>query len=101
MQWLESFRNFKREIRTHAVERMVSRNIDFIDFDEASDNLRVIEEYLDDFPYPSCLCMGFTSKKRPIHIVFAVNEKDKLSYIITVYEPDPNKWDSSFTRRKK
>ena len=55
-------------------------------------NGQIIEEYPDDRPYPSCLIYGKTSKERPIHTVCAWLEEEKLTVIITVYEPDPIKW---------
>ena len=70
MDWIESFRDYQREYRTHALERMVERNINFTDLDEAITNLEVIETYPDDSPYPSCLALGYTKKRKPIHFVF-------------------------------
>jgi hypothetical protein len=51
----------------------------------------VIEEYLDDTPYPSRLILG-CYKGRLIHVVAANNSIDKEIIIITVYEPDPSEW---------
>jgi hypothetical protein len=61
---------------------------------------KVIESYPKDFPYPSCLIYGHTRKRRPIHLVCAYSESEGLGVIITVYEPDPEKW-FDFTRRKQ
>lgn len=100
MDWLKCFKNYERQYRTHALERMIKRNIDFTDIDEITNTLTVIEEYPDDIPYPSCLVLGFTLSKRPIHIVFSVNKTEKIVFIITIYEPDIQKWDNNFKRRK-
>ena len=101
MNWIECFRNYQRVYRTHALEWMVARNINFTDLDHAFDNLEVIETYPDDSPYSSCLAIGYTKKRKPIHIVFSINETEKHVYIITVYEPDPEKWEIGFRRRKE
>ena len=61
--------------------------------------LELVEEYPDTSPYPSCLVLGFTDKKRPLHIVFAVNREARIVYIITVYEPASTKWSKDFQRR--
>ena len=64
------------------------------------DTGEIIEEYTDDKPYPSCLVVGWTEAKRPLHIVCApVPTEDRL-IIITTYQPDPTRWQSDFKRRK-
>lgn len=62
-------------------------------------NGKIINEYLDDDPYPSCLIFGKTNPGRPLHIVCAFSKKDDLTIIVTAYEPDPDKW-IDFERRK-
>lgn len=66
---------------------------------EAVKNGMVIEEYADDEPYPSILVYGKTENDRPIHCVCAYSEDDDLTIVVTVYEPDVNKW-TDFRRRK-
>ena len=61
---------------------------------------KVIEDYLNDTPYPSYLMLGWEAH-RPLHVVAADNQTDKQTVIITVYEPDPHHWDSKFERRTK
>ena len=61
----------------------------------------IIEEYSGDAPYPSCLILGRTGVGRPLHIVCApVSAKDRL-IIITTYQPDPDRWEPDFRRRKR
>ncbi|MEI7813088.1 MAG: DUF4258 domain-containing protein [Ignavibacteria bacterium] len=60
---------------------------------------KIIEEYHDDEPYPSCLIYGKTKEERPLHIVCAYASEDNLIIIITVYQPDPAKW-INYERRK-
>ena len=60
----------------------------------------IIEHYPDDEPYPSCLIYGRTTKNRPLHAVCAYSEDEKLSIVITVYQPNPERW-IGFSRRKK
>ena len=73
MDWLLCFKNYNKEYRTHALERMIKRKIYFSDIDEIMYGLEVIEEYPDDFPYPSCLVLGFTKSKKPLRIAEVVN----------------------------
>lgn len=64
------------------------------------DSGEIIEEYSDDVPYPSCLILGRTQQGRFLHIVCApVQEEDRL-IIVTVYQPDPTRWEADWRRRK-
>lgn len=58
----------------------------------------VIEDYPDDKYAPSCLLLGFTKRKRPLHIQVSYIDTE-LVRIITIYEPDPDDW-IDFSRRK-
>jgi len=59
----------------------------------------VIEDYPDDTPYPSRLMLGWCNF-RPLHVVTANNKEAQETIILTVYEPDPNKWEPGFRKRK-
>ena len=86
--------------RVHAVKRMFQRKVSEKEVRHVLQNGEVIESYEDDTPYPSRLILGWI-KSRPLHVVAAENRSEKEEIIITVYEPDPNEWDTTFTRRKK
>ncbi len=60
----------------------------------------IIEKYTDDTPYPSCLIGGWTEAKRPLHIVCAPVPTEERLIIITTYQPDSNRWEADFKRRK-
>ena len=60
----------------------------------------VIEEYLEDKPYPSVLIFGKTIKDSPLHIVCAYNKEEDLAIIITVYHPNPALWIENKRRKK-
>lgn len=60
----------------------------------------IIEEYLDDTPYPSCLILGRTQAERPLHVVCAPVPEERRLIIITAYQPDPSRWEPDFRRRK-
>jgi hypothetical protein len=49
-------------------------------------------------PYPSRLVLGWIGK-RPLHIVIAENMESQETIVITVYEPDSDKWMPGFMRR--
>ena len=89
----------KLVFRVHAIRRMFERGITIADVRNVLDNGEVIEDYPNDFPYPSRLVLGWRGI-RPIHIVAADNLSAGETIIVTVYEPDPQQWDSDFKRRK-
>jgi hypothetical protein len=40
--------------------------------------------------------LGTYEKGRPLHVVAADDEKRRVTWIITIYEPDPNRWTDNF-----
>lgn len=86
--------------RLHAIERMFQRDISEIEVKDAVLNGITIEEYKDDKPYPSFLCLKHTDNKA-IHVVYAVDKENSI-IVITVYEPDIIIWNDDFkTKRNK
>lgn len=85
--------------RAHAIRRMFGRRISEEDVQEVLMSGEEIENYPEDTPYPSRLMLGLIHS-RPIHVVVADNKEDRETIIVTVYEPDPMRWDSTFRRRK-
>lgn len=86
-------------ISEHAAERFRQRNIKARDIKQAIFNGEIIEQYPDDFPFPSCLILGKTINEQYIHIV--MSNEGTMSRIITAYYPDKNKWSSDFKIRKE
>ena len=83
--------------RKHAIERIFERDIAEKDIEETIMRGEIIEEYLDDKPYPSFLAFKYFDK--PLHVVFA-KDNDKI-IVITAYYPNENKWSSDYKRRRK
>ena len=82
----------------HSAKRMFQRSISVDDVLQVLASGEVIEDYPNDFPYPSKLLLAQVSG-RPIHMVIADNVPDNETIVVTLYEPDPQKWDSEFKRR--
>jgi hypothetical protein len=59
----------------------------------------VVEEYADDTPYPSRLVLGFADG-RPLHLVLAGPTPAGETIVVTLYEPDPERWEPGYTRRR-
>ncbi|MBN1980390.1 MAG: DUF4258 domain-containing protein [Chitinivibrionales bacterium] len=85
--------------RVHATQRMFQRTISQNDVENILKSGKVIENYPNDTPLPSVLINGMTQSERPLHLVAAMDTVLKKLYIITVYEPDPQKWANSYSER--
>lgn len=85
--------------RVHALQRMFEREIERSVVESVIQSGTTIESYPEDTPYPSRLVLGW-DRDRPIHVVVADNLLDEETIVITVYQPDPMRWDVSFTRRQ-
>ena len=83
----------------HARLEMEKDGISADDVLNAIENGKVIEEYVNDKPFPSCLLYG-KSDKNPIHVVCALPQHVNMLIIVTVYTPDPMRW-IEFKRRRK
>ena len=84
----------------HVFKRMAERGFSPDVIKSVIENGSVIKEYPDDTPYPSRLILGY-SGDRPVHVVAAYNPADDTEYVVTVYEPDTEHWNSDFTERRK
>ena len=89
----------KIEWTLHVAKRLLQRGITSNDVTGAIIAGEIIENYPEDYPFPSCLIMGKTDKNRVLHIVGAVGD-DKL-WMITAYEPNVAEWDAKFKTRKE
>lgn len=85
-------------ITQHSRKRFTERNIKLTDVIEGIKTGIIIEEYPDDFPFPSCLILGKTNGIS-IHVCASINEG--LIYIITAYIPNYEKWEDDFRTRKE
>ncbi len=84
--------------RLHALRALAQRGISAADVRHVLDTGKVIEEYPADTPYPSRLVLGWRGA-RPLHVVAADNTAGQETIIITVYEPDPARWDATFEKQ--
>jgi len=69
------------------------------DIECAIESGEIIEYYPKDKYGPSCLILGYTEKRRPLHIQCSINP----IWIVTCYDPSEKKekWSKDFRRRIK
>jgi hypothetical protein len=87
------------EITVHAAKRLEQRNISLKDVISCISNGEIIEQYPDDYPYPSCLILGLAINQEYLHVVIG-SDMDTI-WIVTAYYPNPDKWESDFKTRKE
>lgn len=85
----------------HVLERLVSRSISRQSVLEILKSGECIEDYPDDYPFPSALFFGW-HRDKPLHVVAALDDTVPEVFIVTTYEPDLEHFQADFkTRRKK
>jgi hypothetical protein len=91
--------NGQYEFSQHATDQSIVRHIRVQEVQEAIATGEIIEDYPEDKYGPSCLILGFTSANRPLHLQCSYPTRP-LVVIITLYEPDPRRWDELRRRRR-
>jgi len=78
---------------------MFEPNISAKKVSQALQSGQTIEDYSADTTEPSRLILGFQGR-RPFHVVASENQEHNITTIITVYIPDPDKWNKDFRSRR-
>ncbi|WP_294521659.1 DUF4258 domain-containing protein [uncultured Anaerovibrio sp.] len=96
---LTYYENDKVFVTAHATERFRQRGIKTKDIRNAVKTGEIIEQYPDDYPYPSCLIIGETVDLKTIHVV--MSDEGSSSRIITAYYPSAEKWEDDLKTRRR
>ncbi len=83
----------------HVIVRLLQRNITQDDIETAIKNGEIIEQYENDYPYPSCLIYGLSLNNKVLHVVCGLNETEL--WIITAYYPDNVEWENDLKTRRE
>ena len=86
-------------VSDHAAKRFRERGLRIKDVRNAIQSGEIIEQYPDDYPYPSCLILGTSSTGEKIHVV--MSDEGTVSRIITAYFPAKDKWSDDLRTRKE
>ena len=95
----EFIRTGKIRWTNHCVVRLFQRNISQEDIENALLNGEIIEEYENDYPYPSCLVYGIDLNNKVLHVICGTSETEL--WVITAYYPDNIKWKDDLKTRKE
>jgi hypothetical protein len=94
----QAFRQKTYLLTAHASDRAVQRDINAAEIEETVITGEVIEDYPDDKYGPSCLILGSTAAGRTLHVQVSYPPK---VFIITLYEPSPDEWETDWKTRKQ
>ncbi len=86
-------------ITLHAAKRLEQRGIFLSDVMACIMSGEIIEQYPDDYPYPSCLILGLSLDDKFLHVVIGHHETEL--FLITAYFPSSDKWEDDFKTRKE
>ena len=84
---IDAIRDDRIRITDHANEEAPA---DLLSFDEIFFSVlqdEIIEDYLSDKPYPSCLIYGDSFTGKPTHSLWAYNPATQWAVIVTVCRP--------------
>jgi len=84
---------------SHILERLFQRNISIDDVKAVLSNCEILEQYPNDYPFPSCLVFGHSIDGRIIHVVCGSNGVEL--WLITAYLPNPDEWSEDLKQRRK
>lgn len=90
----------KYEASQHAEIGRRNDGLSLVDTERAVETGDTIEAYPDDPRGASCLVLGWARDGRPGHLVVGFLPRGWVR-IITVYVPDPAKWEPGWKTRKK
>jgi hypothetical protein len=86
-------------VTMHSRRRLSERGILLRDVIHAVEHGEIIEQYPNDFPFPSCLILGITIDNQYLHVV--ISRDDEHIYLITAYYPDEEEWKADRKTRKE
>ncbi|MEA2018973.1 MAG: DUF4258 domain-containing protein [Campylobacterota bacterium] len=96
---VDDINSFSIMWKKHALQRMMERSISRASVKTAILNGVIIEQYPDDYPYPSCLIAYINSE--PLHAVFSIDYESNILYVITVYVPDEKHFKEDLITRRE
>ena len=82
----------------HALKRLLFRGISQADVLQAIHSGEIIEDYPDDYPYPSCLLLGTDTSEAALHVCCGRGPGE--IWMITAYHPNPDEWETDLKTRK-
>ena len=90
---------FEKILSEHAFDKLRAIDCTLAEFTVLLDAAEVIEE-VELAPDASKELLLAVAWKRPLHVVVVVDAARREERVVTVYEPDPNRWTDEYRRRR-
>ena len=85
----------------HAITKLVDLDLARQNVEQALLTCDMIEDYLLlHRPLPDCLVLGWFGDGCPIHAVIGIDEQNDRLFVITIYRPNPERWDHEYKTRR-
>ncbi len=97
---IKAIQTDKVNITNHARIEAKNNQLLLDEIYNSTKNGEIIEYYLEDKPFPSCLIFGKSQDGEPVHSVWAYDFETEIAILITVYRPDADLW-INWKERKK
>ena len=88
------------EWRKHVLQKLAERGIQQQAVRDVLLNGRRIRDYAENRPFPSALFFGYIND-RPLHVAAACDERNRLAFVITAYEPSLDVFEADYQTRRK
>ena len=99
ISWIrQKIRLNEYQVKLHSLIRINERGFLPREVREALLSGKIIEDYPDDMRGHSCLVWGKTSSGKDLHLVCGI--ADEILWIITIYEPTADKWETPERRKR-
>lgn len=101
----QALRQGRVRITQHAKEEMWADRVgpEDVFFTVLEGRPEVVEAYPEPQgrPFPMMLVLGWLSEGAPLHSLWAYDAQKGMAILVTVYRPDPARWDETFRKRKR
>lgn len=86
----------------HAVGKLVTEGLSRQEVERALKTCEIVEDYpMATRPLPDCLVLGWVQAQDPLHAVVALDRKSDRIFVVTIYCPDPRRWEDDWKTRKR
>ena len=89
----------RRLITEHAFDKLRLLDCTFAEFENSLEHAETIEEHTTSYQQVKEVVL-VVDWIRPLHVVVVVDEVNDEDRVVTVYEPDPNRWSADYRRRR-
>lgn len=87
-------------ISEHGYEEIAADGIYVRDILASVDKATIVEDYPAFSKGPAVLVLQWDKDAKPIHVVWGIPKGfTSPAVVVTAYRPDPDRWDSTFTKR--